>query len=157
MASKMMKTNELLPAVTEPARDVWFAGLGAVSVAEKEGGRFFRTLVTEGKKYERTNLGGVEKNINGMVDMLNARVEDLRAMPAAAMDRLGTAVDDSMTAVLHRLGIPTKREIHVLTRRVEELTKSLETRPARPVRPARPARAKRAPAKRRRRTPKTTA
>jgi hypothetical protein len=31
-----------------------------------------------------------------------------------------------MTGVLHRFGIPTRREIHTLTRRVESLADSLE-------------------------------
>lgn len=146
--TKLTRTNgTLLPTLPEPAREVWFAGLGAVSVAEREGGRFFRTLVSEGKKFEKTNLTGVEKGITSMVDTLNTRVEELRAMPSAALDRLGGAMDDSMTAVLHRLGIPTKREINVLTHRVEELTRHLE----------KPTRTRRATTTKRRRRTKTTA
>lgn len=140
-------TNGMLPALPEPAREIWFAGLGAVAMAEKEGGKFFKTLVAEGKRFEKTNLARVEKGIGTVRDSVTARVEDLREVPMAAMSRVTDVMDDSMTAVLHRLGVPTKREISALTRRVEELTRNLEARPARSRRPA--------PARRRRRTAKT--
>ncbi|MHB1065779.1 MAG: phasin family protein [Georgenia sp.] len=124
----------MLTTLPEPAREIWFAGLGAVAMAEKEGGKFFRQLVSEGKRFEKTNLARVEKGFDSVLTTVNARVSDVRAIPGAAMDRMGGVVDDSMTAVLHRLGVPTKREISVLTRRVEELTRSLESKPARPRR-----------------------
>ncbi|MHB1264783.1 MAG: phasin family protein [Gemmatimonadaceae bacterium] len=147
--SKMTKTDggRMLTTLPEPAREIWFAGLGAVAMAEKEGGKFFRQLVSEGKRFEKTNLARVEKGFDSVLTTVNARVSDVRAIPGAAMDRMGGVVDDSMTAVLHRLGVPTKREISVLTRRVEELTRSLESKPARP---------RRAPATRRARATKRT-
>lgn len=145
--SKMTKTDggRMLTTLPEPAREIWFAGLGVVAVAEKEGGKFFRQLVSEGKRFEKTNLARMEKGFDDVLTTVNARVSEVRAIPAAAMDRVGGVVDDSMTAVLHRLGVPTKREISVLTRRVEELTRSLESKLARP---------RRAPATRRARATK---
>lgn len=136
--SKVTKTNggRSLTTLPEPAREIWFAGLGAVAVAEKEGGKFFRQLVSEGKRFEKTNLARMEKGFDNVLTTVNARVEDVRAIPVAAMHRVTGVMDDSMTAVLHRLGVPTKREISVLTRRVEELTRSLEAKPARPRRAA---------------------
>ncbi len=154
--SKMTKTNggRMLTTLPEPAREIWFAGLGAVAVAEKEGGKFFRQLVTEGKRFEKTNLARVERGVDDVLTTVNARVSEVRAIPGAAMHRMGGVVDDSMTAVLHRLGVPTKREISVLTRRVEELTRSLESKPARP-RPTRTTRRPRA-TKRTKATPAAT-
>jgi hypothetical protein len=60
--------------------------------------------------------------------------------------RITAPFDAGVTTALHRLGVPTRKEIGLLTKRVEELTKSVEkTRHTRRAAPAR--RAKRAMAK----------
>jgi hypothetical protein len=44
------------------------------------------------------------------------------------MTAVEEGLDDTMERVMHRLGVPTRREINSLTRRVEGLTTSLEQR-----------------------------
>jgi poly(hydroxyalkanoate) granule-associated protein len=107
--------------IRRSAHEIWLAGLGALIVAEEEGGRLFKTLVKRGAGMEATNKARLEK--------LVARVKPMREDAGAALHRVGAGMDNSMTAVLHRLGVPTRREIQGLTKRVEELTHSLERRP----------------------------
>ena len=65
-----------------------------------------------------------------------SRVKPVRQDAADALHRVGAGVDTSMAAVLHRLGVPTRKEIAGLTKRVEELTHSLERRRPRARKPA---------------------
>ena len=110
------------------AHDVWLAGLGALSLAEEEGGRLFKALVKKG--------AGVEAKGKGQLDKLVSRVKPMREDAAEAWHRVGANMDSSMAAVLHRLGVPTRKEIAGLTKRVEELTHSLERRRTRAHKPA---------------------
>ena len=69
------------------------------------------------------------------------RVESRNQTQAEAGDKwelLGSKVDQTITASLHRLGVPTREEIGNLTRRVEELHAKIELLRPR-VAPAAPA------------------
>ena len=110
--SKVTKTNggRSLTTLPEPAREIWFAGLGAVAVAEKEGGKFFRQLVSEGKRFEKTNLARMEKGFDNVLTTVNARVEDVRAIPVAAMrDHMPSSSLMTTQAVMNIAGTPYTR------------------------------------------------
>ncbi len=115
-------------ALQHTAHDIWLAGLGALALAEEEGGRLFRSLVKKG--------AGTEALGKQRFERLIAKVKPMREDAGLALHRMGAGVDSSMAAVLHRLGVPTRREIQGLTKRVEELTHSLEHRRPRAKRPA---------------------
>jgi Poly(hydroxyalcanoate) granule associated protein (phasin) len=69
------------------------------------------------------------------------RVEARNQAQAEAGDQgelLGGKIDQTFTAILHRLGVPTREEIRNLTRRVEELHATIELLRPR-VTPAAPA------------------
>ncbi len=122
--AKVTKTSGRTLTLREPAQQIWLAGLGAFAVAEEEGTKLFTTLVKKGKNIEKTNLAKFDKSL----DKVRTRVEELRAIPGDTMQKLGEGFDTGVEAVLDRLGVPTKREIGALTRRVEALTKALEKR-----------------------------
>jgi poly(hydroxyalkanoate) granule-associated protein len=124
-ACAMPKTIEKqiqLPVIGESAHQVWLAGLGALSIAGDESGKIFKTLVKRGKAFEHA--------ARGQLDDVRDRL-DVRKAAGRVVDRISDGVDEGMTDVLHRLGLPTKKEIDGLTRRVERLTKALEEKPAR--------------------------
>jgi poly(hydroxyalkanoate) granule-associated protein len=135
MPKTLVKTPQL-PALRESAYQIWLAGLGAVSMAEDESGKIFKTLVKRGRTFESAG----KDRLSGMRDAL-----DLRKAAAETMTRFTDNLDEGMNGILGRLGLPTKKEIDALGKRVERLTKALEEKPVKHVR--------RAPAKRRRATP----
>jgi poly(hydroxyalkanoate) granule-associated protein len=131
--SKIVEKEQELPLIRESAHQIWLAGLGALSLVEDEGGKFFKSLVKRGKVFESDTKDRVEE--------LKAKL-DVKKAATDAMDRIGDGVDENLTAVLHRLGLPTKKEIDGLSKRVDRLTKTLETSPVRHA-PRRRASAKR--------------
>lgn len=107
------------PMLRDSVEQVWLAGLGALAMTEQEGGRLFRSLVKRGEGFERRSKARLLKAMAAA-----------REAPGAAIARVETGIDDAMSGALGRLGVPTKREITSLTRRVEGLASALERRPA---------------------------
>ncbi len=107
--------------VVEAAQKIWFAGLGAMALAQQEGGKLvaesnklFHTLVEKGEEMESHGQSPV------------SRVKEAAGGAEQAWLNVQAMIDAQITAVLHRLGVPTKDEIAKLGKRVEQLTHSIE-------------------------------
>ncbi len=110
--------SAIAPAIRKSAHEIWLAGLGALATAGEEGGHLFRQLVKRGES--------LDKEGRSRVIRLRARAKDLRNDATAAFGRIAEPIDAGMTKALHRLGVPTRREILALTKRVEDLTRAVE-------------------------------
>ena len=141
MAQTTRKTNgRTTPMLRDSVGQIWLAGLGALALTEQEGTRFFKTLVKRGEGFERTTRARLDKAMSSA-----------REVPNTAMSRIEETFDDTMTGMMQRIGVPTKREINTLARRVEGLAASIERRTA-PRRRVSPPKRKPARATRTRRT-----
>ncbi len=112
---KSSKKTQALPMLKESAHDIWLAGLGAFALAGDEGSRLFKQLVRKGE--------GVEQVNKGRINRLSSRAADLRGEARSAVSRVTTPIEAGMTNAMNRLGVPTRKEIATLTKRVEELTR----------------------------------
>src|SRR5689334_3032789 len=108
--TKAIEKPKGIPLLKESAHEIWLAGLGALSLAEDESGKLFKALVKRGKTFEETT--------KGRIDELKTKL-DVRKAAADTIDKIGDTLDDGVTEMLHRLGLPTKKEIEGLTKRVE--------------------------------------
>lgn len=125
------KETGTIVALTEPAQQIWLAGLGAFALAGDEGGKLFTALVKKGRAVEKANLA----RLDDLMGAVTEKVQDIKAIPANAVEKISDGFDTGVATVLHRLGVPTKREIGTLTRRVEELARTLDKKPARARQP----------------------
>ena len=116
MATK--KGKELQNDIMESAHKVWLAGLGAVAMADEEGGKLFSNLLETGQKLESKSKQQVEK--------AKGTVSGMKTVAESYWETFGRTVDDQMTAVIHRIGVPTKDEIEALTKKVEDLTVAVD-------------------------------
>jgi poly(hydroxyalkanoate) granule-associated protein len=115
MAKKKKDTQN---DIMESAHKVWLAGLGAVAMAEEEGGKLFSSLLDKGQKLEGKSREQVEK--------AKGTVAGMKTVAESYWETFGRTVDDQMTAVIHRIGVPTKDEIEALTKKVEDLTVAVD-------------------------------
>ena len=101
---------------------IWLAGLGALAAAEEEGSKLFSRLVDRGRDVESKGKDEVDK----VGDKVRIEVDKAKAKAESAFEGWGDKLDEKLTAALHRLGVPTRDEIHNLTQRVEELNSKVE-------------------------------
>ncbi len=123
MAKK--KAKELQMDLMDSAHKVWLAGLGALSMAEEEGGKLFSNLVERGE--------GLEKKGKQQVEKARGAVTGVKTVAESYWDTFERTLDDKVTGVIHRLGVPTKDEIETLTAKVENLTAAIEKMRATPA------------------------
>ena len=114
-----------LKALSGASRDIrkythqiWLAGLGAFARAEEEGSGFFDALVEAGREVERHTKDKTESRVEEIK-------ERVRHHTGETMEKMEKAFDDRLNKALSRLGLPNKREVEELEKRVHELTSAL--------------------------------
>jgi len=97
------------------AHQIWLAGLGALVVTEREGSKFFEALVEEGEKREV-----VFKQAAG------EKVDNIKDKAADQWNKLEEVFQKRVARALNRLGVPSKADIQLLYRQIEELDKNIK-------------------------------
>ncbi len=103
----------LATTIRDSATNIWLAGLGAFAKAQEEGGKLFDTLVKEGEHVQKRASKSAQEAIT-----------DARSTATGTWDKLEQVFVDRVSRALTSLNVPTKHDIDVLTKRVEELTKA---------------------------------
>lgn len=111
----------------ESAHRIWLAGLGALAAAEQEGSKMFNRLVERGRDFETKGKSEFKGQYEKARTEVKDQYEKARSQAQSTFDNVGEKVDEMVTAALHRLGVPTREEIHTLTQRVEELNAKVES------------------------------
>jgi len=129
--------GDIAKTIRESAQSIWLAGLGAFSKAQAEGTKVFDTLVSQGRTLESRTRRLATSKVNEMT----SNVGKAATRATATWDKLEQVFEDRVARALQRLGVPTNKDIQALSKRVEQLTESVQK-----LSGARPA-AKKAPAK----------
>ncbi len=115
--------------MAEGAREIWMAGIGALSTVEEAGQAVYQELVRKGEKWERESresLRGARDQAASAAGKARSTAGSVARAPLkiasdveAQIERI---VENSVEGVLHRLGVPTRTEVQELIGRVETLT-----------------------------------
>ena len=124
------KAKNMQNDIMENAHKIWLAGLGAVAVAEEEGSKFFKNLMEKGEVVEERGKEHLEK--------ARGAATGVKTVAESYWDTFGQTLDEKLTAVIGRLGVPTKDEIATLNKKVSELTKAVEALRAKETKAAAP-------------------
>jgi poly(hydroxyalkanoate) granule-associated protein len=116
---------QLASTVKESAQQIWLAGLGAFSKAQEEGGKVFETLVKEGMTIQKRTQSAAEEKLAEATSRMTSMASDLSNKASGQWDKLESIFEDRVSRALKKLGVPTAREIDELTRRVEELNRTV--------------------------------
>lgn len=131
--------NQLAVTVKESAQQIWLAGLGAFAKAQEEGNKVFDALVKEGES--------IQSKTRKMTD---EKIAQVAGRAAGTWDRLEQVFEDRVARSLGSLGVPSKKDIEKLSKRVADLTAVVQALTEEKAKPAaKPAVAK-APADQRR-------
>jgi poly(hydroxyalkanoate) granule-associated protein len=153
--------NQLVSTVRDSAQQIWLAGLGAFAKAQEEGSKVFEALVKEGESLQKKTRKLAEAKFTGTVDGVKGSVETFtkQAQKSATegWDKLEQVFEDRVSRALNSLGVPTNKDIHALTKRVEELTASVQSLAGKPIKAMPAAAAAKKPAAKKAAAPKVVA
>jgi poly(hydroxyalkanoate) granule-associated protein len=103
--------GQLATTVKDSAQQIWLAGLGAFAKAQEEGNKVFDALVKEGESIQLKTR-----------KLTDAKIAEVAGKAAGTWDRLEQVFEDRVARALGSLGVPSKKDIDKLTKRVVELT-----------------------------------
>ena len=118
--------KDLPDEVTGRAREIWLAGLGALSQLEEEGDKVFQTLVERGKDYEDKRSQQLQDATETLREQQEFFTDDVSERLDDATQSVEKVVSDTLSETLGRIGIPTRDEVRGLSDRVGELSKKLD-------------------------------
>jgi poly(hydroxyalkanoate) granule-associated protein len=105
------QARDLAEKIRESANQIWLAGLGAFSKAQKGGADMFEALVAEGEKVQERTKGAADE-----------RLAEMREKASESWGKVEKVFDDRVGRALHALNVPTRKDIDTLSRRVHDLT-----------------------------------
>jgi poly(hydroxyalkanoate) granule-associated protein len=130
--------------VKDSAQQIWLAGLGAFSKAQAEGGKVFETLVKDGMGLQRKTQAAAEEKIaeatskmttmaSGITAKATGVATDITTKATGQWDKLENIFEDRVAKALHKMGMPTAKEVQDLAKRVDELSAKLNKTAAKPA------------------------
>jgi poly(hydroxyalkanoate) granule-associated protein len=125
---KELETTEdetLVKAVCSSAHEIWQAGLGAFSRAQKEGGDIFSRLVEEGTELQKRTQHLVGYKDLGVTDTVTKMAENVSRQATGSWEKLEKVFEDRVSRSLRGLGVPTQDDVKGLSRQIDDLAKSI--------------------------------
>ena len=118
--AKQIKTRRAAPKAGVETRDLFLAGLGAVSLTRKQGIKLYGAMLEEGKQFQ----GRIEQTIDGLQDqarlgaeLVRERVESIvtpiRSRAEAAYGTVKAEVETRLAPVLAKLGVKPAAKVRV--------------------------------------------
>lgn len=106
-----MSENQLAATVRESAQQIWLAGLGAFSTARQEGNKVFEALAREGEVIQVLTQKAAK-----------AGLKETATKAVGVRDRLAQIIEDSVACSFKRFGVPSRKDLDTLSKRVTTLT-----------------------------------
>jgi poly(hydroxyalkanoate) granule-associated protein len=128
MANKKAPRNSRTHATRAPveAGSIWLAGVGAMSLARKQGKALLGDMVGEGHRLQAEATKFVRQSRVGARARIKVLLAQLRAQLQSGAQQATEAVESGLAGVRSRLGIPSKADINELSQRVGTLSRQLK-------------------------------
>ena len=107
----LVQARDLAVKIRDSASQIWLAGLGAFSKAQKGGADMFEALVAEGEKFQERTKSAADE-----------RVAEMREKATETWNKVEKVFEDRVARALHSLNVPSRHDIDTLSKRVHELT-----------------------------------
>jgi len=118
--------SNLPSELTERGREIWLAGLGALSRIEEEGDKVFKTLVDRGRDYESKRRKQIDDAASNIKKQQDALTSDVSKRIDDATKTVEDVVNRTVNSTLGRIGVPTRHEVRGLSDKVSELSRKLD-------------------------------
>lgn len=111
--------TDLGKAARRSARTIWNAHKSAIETTRHEAGKVIGAALEQGQKFTARGRNRAE-------DV----VEDLAGVADERITTLEQAFQQGVSRVIHRIGLPTAKDVNALSRRVEALAARVDARKA---------------------------
>ena len=108
----------LASGLARRVQNLWWAGLGALSVAEEAGTQVFDALVEEGKSWEQARRERTRETAE--------RVEAITEEGTWAVEAVEARVRDEVHDALRRIGVPHRDDVDELRDQIDALSRKLD-------------------------------
>ena len=105
------ETTEDGKSLTEMARNVMLATIGAVALAQEEAEAFIKKLIERGEIAEKDG---------------RKMMEDLKEKRKIKTKTAEDELESRVSQILERTGVPTKSDIEALSEKISELTEKID-------------------------------
>lgn len=112
--------------ITNRTREIWLAGLGALSRLEEEGDKVFSDLVKRGEAYEEKRRDQFQDVTHSLIDQQASLAKDVTDRFDTATKTVEKAMSETLTGTLGRIGVPTRDEVRSLSDKVSDLSTKLD-------------------------------
>ena len=113
--------SQLAHSVKESAQQIWLAGMGAFSKAQAEGGKVFEALIKEGMNLQKKTQGIAEERISAVTGKMTAMADGMSGKAGAQWDKLESIFEERVAKALNKMGVPSRKDIEALIKRIDEL------------------------------------
>jgi len=103
--------------------NVWLAGLGVASLAQKETVKAYDSLIKEGKTLEKKSKK-TAKNVSGQAER---KLNKIRTVANKQFNKVENLFETSIENVLKKFEIPTTKDINSLSKKVDSLVKEIKS------------------------------
>jgi poly(hydroxyalkanoate) granule-associated protein len=117
--------KQLANAVRTSAQQIWQAGLGAFAKAQEEGGKVFTKLVKEGTNLQKRTQKMAEDKVSDVTGTVSKMAGGVTKQASGSWDKLELVFEERVARALTSIGVPTQKDIQLLTSRVEELSRAV--------------------------------
>ncbi|HLS81329.1 MAG TPA: phasin family protein [Steroidobacter sp.] len=124
------KTSRSASSAGAIAQQIWLAGLGAMARAQTEGPKLFESLVVEGaviqERGRKAAEGAVKSAVATVRGAVGPRAEAMREAAGDTLERIEKMFQTRVQQALQEIGVPTAVEIEQLSRKVDQLRRSVQ-------------------------------
>jgi len=112
-------------SIMDSAQQIWLAGLGAFAKAQEQGGHLFENLLKEGSSLEQKTRKLATGKVDDVRDAVETGVTQVRERTQETWDRLEQVFENRVSRALAKLGVPARKDIDELLKRVDELNRDV--------------------------------
>ena len=135
MTDTKRKSKERVSEFTSQLENVFLAGLGAMSNAQKMGSDTFETLVKDGKEFRKEAskkteglIEDVQNAIHDMSEEAQERAEGLldKVRDRSKVSKVQSAFDKRVADTMDRLNVPSKNDVDKINKKLNKILRILK-------------------------------
>ena len=130
MVKKLQKKSSTAKSAVKDvkgsAKQIWQAGLGALTRAQAEGTKAMESLVKESISIQRKTTAAAEGKISEATNKMSTLATDITSKANGQWDKLENIFEERVAKALNKLGVPSAKDVNALIARIDDLNKAVQ-------------------------------